>query len=173
MTEKHLSTQFDAELSGIRPACSKWAWPAEAQVAQAVYALTNFSNETADQVLQQEERVNAMEVEIDRDLSTIIARRQPTGGRPAAAGSRSPRRSPTTWSASATRRRASRAGVQRLINTGVSSRLRLPVADVAFEARPRHRPVAQGARRVRPARRRRRRSRSCARTTRSTRSSRA
>ncbi|MCV4600169.1 hypothetical protein OFC63_29535, partial [Escherichia coli] len=47
-------------------------------MAQAIYALANFSGETATQVITQEERVNQMEVEIDRDLSTIIARRQPT-----------------------------------------------------------------------------------------------
>ena len=47
-------------------------------MAQAIYALSNFSGETASQVLKQEERVNSLEVEIDRDLSTIIARRQPT-----------------------------------------------------------------------------------------------
>jgi phosphate transport system protein len=42
-----------------------------------VYALTQFSGETAQQVLRQEERVNQMEVEIDRDLSAIIARASP------------------------------------------------------------------------------------------------
>ncbi|HYF40820.1 MAG TPA: phosphate signaling complex protein PhoU, partial [Ramlibacter sp.] len=50
----------------------------ESQVAQAIYALTNFSGETASHVLTQEEVVNTMEMDIDRDLSTIIARRQPT-----------------------------------------------------------------------------------------------
>ena len=78
MTDKHLSTQFDAELSGISTRVLEMGGLAEAQVAQALYALTHFSNETASQVLRQEERVNAMEVEIDHDLSTIIARRQPT-----------------------------------------------------------------------------------------------
>ena len=50
----------------------------ESQVVQAVHALSDFNVETAGQVLQQEVRVNRMEVEIDRDLSAIIARRQPT-----------------------------------------------------------------------------------------------
>ena len=78
MSEKHLSTQFDAELSGISTRVLEMGGLVESQVAQAIYALTNFSGETATQVLSGEERVNAMEVEIDRDLSTIIARRQPT-----------------------------------------------------------------------------------------------
>ena len=78
MNDKHLSTQFDAELAGISTRVLEMGGLVESQVAQAVHALTRFSAETAAQVLAQEERVNAMEVAIDRDLSTIIARRQPT-----------------------------------------------------------------------------------------------
>ena len=78
MNDRHLSTQFDAELSGISTRVLEMGGLVESQVAQAVHALTHFSAETASQVLVQEARVNAMEVEIDRDLSTIIARRQPT-----------------------------------------------------------------------------------------------
>src|SRR5882724_10967680 len=78
MTDKHLSTQFDAELSGISSRVLEMGGLVESQVAQGLYALTQFSGETAIQVLRQEERVNQMEVEIDRDLSAIIARRQPT-----------------------------------------------------------------------------------------------
>ena len=78
MPDKHLSTQFDAELAGISNRVLEMGGLVESQVAQAVYALSKFSGETSTQVLQQEERVNQMEVEIDRDLSAIIARRQPT-----------------------------------------------------------------------------------------------
>ena len=78
MTDKHLSTQFDAELSEISNRVLEMGGLVESQVAQAVYALTNFSGETASLVLERELRVNQMEVEIDRDLSAIIARRQPT-----------------------------------------------------------------------------------------------
>jgi len=78
MVDKHLSTQFDAELSGISTRVLEMGGIVEAQVAHSVEALTTYSNELADAVLKQEERVNQMEVEIDRDLSTIIARRQPT-----------------------------------------------------------------------------------------------
>jgi phosphate transport system protein len=132
MTDKHLSTQFDAELSGISTRVLEMGGLAEAQVAQALYALTHFSSETASQVLRQEERVNAMEVEIDHDLSTIIARRQPTA-----------RDLRLLIAISKTIANLERVGdeaariartVQRLINTGVSSRLRLPVSDLAFES---------------------------------------
>ncbi len=132
MTDKHLSTQFDAELSGISGRVLEMGGLVESQVAQAIYALTNFSGETASQVLQQEERVNQMEVEIDRDLSAIIARRQPTA-----------RDLRLLIAVSKTIANLERVGdeaariartVQRLINTGVSSRMRLPVADLVFEA---------------------------------------
>ena len=50
----------------------------ESQIHQAIYALSQFSIEVADQVIAIEARVNNMEVDIDRELSSIIARRQPT-----------------------------------------------------------------------------------------------
>ena len=132
MSDKHLSTQFDAELSGISNRVLEMGGLVESQVAQAIYALTTFSGETASQVLQQEERVNQMEVEIDRDLSAIIARRQPTA-----------RDLRLLIAISKTIANLERVGdeaariartVQRLINTGVSTRLRLPLADLSFEA---------------------------------------
>lgn len=78
MTEKHLSSQFDAELSGISTRVLEMGGLVESQVAQSVQALTSLSAEVAAQVLAQEDRVNSMEVEIDHDLSAVIARRQPT-----------------------------------------------------------------------------------------------
>jgi phosphate transport system protein len=132
MSDKHLSTQFDAELSGISNRVLEMGGLVEAQVAQAVYALTNFSAETAGQVLTQEARVNTMEVEIDRELSGIIARRQPTARdlRLLIAVSRTIANLERVGDEAA---RIART-VQRLINTGVSSRMRLPVSDLAFEA---------------------------------------
>jgi phosphate transport system protein len=132
MPDKHLSTQFDAELAGISNRVLEMGGLVESQVAQAVYALSQFSGETATQVLRQEERVNAMEVEVDGDLSAIIARRQPTA-----------RDLRLLIAISKTIANLERVGdeaariartVQRLINTGVSSRLRMPVADLGFEA---------------------------------------
>ena len=132
MTDKHLSTQFDAELSGISTRVLEMGGLVESQVAQAVYALTHFSSETASQVLVLEETVNSMEVEIDRDLSSIIARRQPTARdlRLLIAISKSIANLERVGDEAA---RVART-VQRLINTGVSSRLRLPVADLKFES---------------------------------------
>lgn len=132
MSDKHLSTQFDAELSDVCTRVLEMGGIAESQVAQAIYALTNFSGETASQVLAREEQVNQLEVAIDRDLSSIIARRQPTA-----------RDLRLLIAVSKTIANLERVGdeaarvartVQRLLNAGVSSRMRLPVGDLAFES---------------------------------------
>ena len=78
MPEKHLSTQFDTELNNVSSRVMALGGLVESQIHQAMYALSHFSAETVEQVLQIEERVNQMEVEIDHDLSSIIGRRQPT-----------------------------------------------------------------------------------------------
>ncbi len=78
MSDKHLSSQFDSELSEVSSRVMEMGGLVESQIRTAVYALAEFSTELADQVTQAERRVNTMEVEIDRDLSSIIARRQPT-----------------------------------------------------------------------------------------------
>ncbi len=104
----------------------------ESQVSQAIYALTNFSEATAAQVLTREETVNAAEVEIDRDLSRILARRQPTARdlRLLIAISKSIANLERVGDEAA---RIART-VQRLISAGMSSRLRLPVEDLKFES---------------------------------------
>ena len=78
MADKHLSTQFDTELNGVSSRVMELGGMVEAQIHQAVYALQEFDAEAAERVAETEHRVNAMEIEIDRELSSIIARRQPT-----------------------------------------------------------------------------------------------
>ncbi|MBP6850456.1 MAG: phosphate signaling complex protein PhoU [Rhodoferax sp.] len=78
MNDKHLSSQFDSELTAVSTRVMEMGGLVESQIRMAVYALAQFSSEAAAQVLETESRVNTMEVEIDHDLSSIIARRQPT-----------------------------------------------------------------------------------------------
>jgi len=78
MPDKHLSTQFDSELNGVSSRVMELGGLVETQIRHAIYALTQFSAESADQVFEIETRVNQMEIDIDRELSSIIARRQPT-----------------------------------------------------------------------------------------------
>jgi phosphate transport system protein len=76
--DKHISSQFDNELGSVSSRVLELGGLVESQIRHAVFALSQFSNEVADEVIAGEEKVNSMEVEIDRDLSSIIARRQPT-----------------------------------------------------------------------------------------------
>lgn len=78
MPEKHLSTQFDADLNNISTRVMALGGLVESQIQQAIAALAHFSTEQAREVIANEARVNAMEVEIDREISSIIGRRQPT-----------------------------------------------------------------------------------------------
>ncbi len=78
MSDKHISAQFDSELNAVSSRVMELGGQVESQIHQAIYALAQFSAEAADQVLKAEPSVNQMEVEIDRELSSIIARRQPT-----------------------------------------------------------------------------------------------
>lgn len=132
MSDKHLSTQFDAELAGVSARVLEMGGLVEAQVAQAVAALTGLDAAAAEGVLREESRVNRMDVEIDHDLCTIIARRQPTA-----------RDLRLLIAVSKTIANLERAGdeaariartVQRLLAGDAALRLRLPLTDLAFEA---------------------------------------
>jgi phosphate transport system protein len=78
MVDKHLSTQFDSELNSASSRVMELGGLVESQIRSAIYAFTQFNAEAADEVFAIEERVNQMEIDIDRELSSIIARRQPT-----------------------------------------------------------------------------------------------
>ncbi|WP_302172185.1 phosphate signaling complex protein PhoU [uncultured Hydrogenophaga sp.] len=78
MSDKHLSSQFDAELNSISTHVLEMGGMVEAQLHQAVYALVNMSLETAHQVIENEARINQMELQIDHEIISTIGRRQPT-----------------------------------------------------------------------------------------------
>jgi ABC-type glutathione transport system ATPase component len=51
MPDKHLSSQFDAELNQISTNVMEIGGLVESQIRQAIYALSNFSVEVADDVI--------------------------------------------------------------------------------------------------------------------------
>ena len=132
MTDKHMSSQFDAELGSISTRVLEMGGLVESQVTQAINALTTFNGDEATLVLTQETLVNQLEVTLDADLSTIIARRQPTARdlRLLIAISK------TIGNLERVGDEAARVArtVQRLMNAGVSTRMRLPVSDLQFAA---------------------------------------
>ena len=78
MTDKHLSTQFDADLNAINTKLLQMGGLVEAQIDTAMKALAEFDATLAEQVIERENQINALEIEIDADCGNIIARRQPT-----------------------------------------------------------------------------------------------
>ena len=78
MSDKHRSSQFDADLNTVSTRVLEMGGLVESQLHQALYALVHLSLETANQVIENEARVNQMEREIDHDITSTIARRQPT-----------------------------------------------------------------------------------------------
>jgi L-fucose mutarotase/ribose pyranase (RbsD/FucU family) len=78
MSEKHLSSQFDTDLTSISTKVLQMGGLVEAQIARAMRALANFDTAMCDQVMAVELEINALEIEIDSDCNNIIARRQPT-----------------------------------------------------------------------------------------------
>jgi phosphate transport system protein len=79
MTEHvHISKQFDAELESLRSRVLQMGGFVEQQISLAVEALTSGDLELCGTIVANDHKVNGMEVSLDEDCSTIIARRQPT-----------------------------------------------------------------------------------------------
>ena len=77
MPDKHISSQFDSELTSISSQVLEMGGLVETQIQKAIFALSQFDLDAANAVSVTESQVNAMELDIDRHLSSIIARRQP------------------------------------------------------------------------------------------------
>ena len=76
----HISRQFDTELESIRASVLQMGGLVESQIKSAVESLVNSDVNLMNRVIEDDHRVNAMEVKIDEACSQMIARRQPTAG---------------------------------------------------------------------------------------------
>ncbi|OGT04624.1 MAG: phosphate transport system regulatory protein PhoU [Gallionellales bacterium RBG_16_57_15] len=76
----HISRQFDAELEAIRANVLQMGGLVENQIKSAVESLISGDVALMIRVIEDDHRVNAMEVKIDENCSQVIARRQPTAG---------------------------------------------------------------------------------------------
>ena len=74
---EHLSKQFDADLETIRSRVLEMGGLVESQIRRALDALGSGDRALADEVIANDQRVNAMEVAIDGDCSQVIVKRQP------------------------------------------------------------------------------------------------
>lgn len=77
MPDKHLSSEFDADLVRMSTRLLAMGGLVEQQVIRAVASLARFDAGELRAILEDEERVNLAEREIDEALGQIIARRQP------------------------------------------------------------------------------------------------
>ncbi len=75
--DQHISRHFNEELEHIKTELLTMGGLVETQLRDAVTALLEADSELAQQVIVREDTIDAMEVKIDEDCTTIIARRQP------------------------------------------------------------------------------------------------
>ncbi len=80
MSSEHIFKQYDAELESVRAKVLEMGGLVEKQIADAMKALVESNPTLAQTVVKKDHQVNALEVQIDEDCSTIIARRQPAAG---------------------------------------------------------------------------------------------
>jgi len=73
----HTLKQFDTELDEIRSRVLQMGGLVEEQMTRALEALVTGNPHLAREVVENDHKVNAMEIAIDEDCSTVIARRQP------------------------------------------------------------------------------------------------
>lgn len=75
--DTHISAQYNAELEDVRQRVLAMGGMVEHQVTRAMQALLEIDSDTAREVIENDHRVNGMEVSIDEECSRILARRQP------------------------------------------------------------------------------------------------
>ncbi|MDX1434441.1 MAG: phosphate signaling complex protein PhoU [Gammaproteobacteria bacterium] len=74
---QHTYQKFDDELESIRQKLLKAGGLVESQLKGALEALAEFDEKRAQAIIDDDEKVNDLEVEIDQLCTEVIARRQP------------------------------------------------------------------------------------------------
>ncbi|MCB1731387.1 MAG: phosphate signaling complex protein PhoU [Halieaceae bacterium] len=73
----HISGQFNAELETLRNHMLEMGGKVEQQLSNAIEALVNMDSGRAELIINLDHEVNQMEMNIDDQCSSILARRQP------------------------------------------------------------------------------------------------
>ena len=74
---EHIVTSFDEDLLEIRARISEMGGLAEAELSLALECIEKRDATLADQVLAKDKRLDALEFEVERLVTQVIARRQP------------------------------------------------------------------------------------------------
>lgn len=77
---QHISQQFDKELEDLRAHVLAMGGLVEEQLSKVLEAITHPNLELAEQVVEADAVVNALEVKIDAECTSILMRRQPAAG---------------------------------------------------------------------------------------------
>ena len=80
ISTEHTSKQFDTELDTVRAQVLQMGGLVESQIQLAIEALVSGDVPLMNRVINDDHRVNAMEVQIDESCNQIIVRRQPAAG---------------------------------------------------------------------------------------------
>lgn len=76
----HISQQYNLELAEISTKLAEMGGLAQRQVNDAIQSLIEADADKAERVVQDDEKVNNMEIAIDEECMRILARRQPAAG---------------------------------------------------------------------------------------------
>ncbi len=76
----HTSKQYDAELEALRSRVLQMGGMVEQQIMRSIDALSSCNLPLIDQIIADDHKVNALEVEMDDMCNHVIARRQPAAG---------------------------------------------------------------------------------------------
>ncbi|RMJ03146.1 Phosphate-specific transport system accessory protein PhoU [Marinobacter litoralis] len=73
----HISARFNDELTELKTQFLNMGGMVESQVERAIEALTNNDSQLAEDVRQNDKKVDRMEMDLDEEAILVIARRQP------------------------------------------------------------------------------------------------
>lgn len=76
--QQHISARFNAELESLRNHMLEMGGKVERQLSKALEALVNMDSGEAELIVSADSEVNQMEMAIDDECASILARRQPT-----------------------------------------------------------------------------------------------
>ena len=76
--QQHISAKFNTELESLRNHMLAMGGKVEQQLSAALDALMKMDSGEAERIVHRDSEVNQMEMAIDDECATIIARRQPT-----------------------------------------------------------------------------------------------
>ncbi|GAB1265636.1 phosphate signaling complex protein PhoU [Aurantivibrio infirmus] len=75
--DNHISQQFNADLEALKSEFLEMGGLVEKQIADAVRSIEDVDSEIAQRVMENEPKVDAMEISIDEQSTIILAKRQP------------------------------------------------------------------------------------------------